>query len=349
MKHLKHKIGCTIALLLVAVLCNAQLALPYNIRNTQIIQFYQLSPQQVNEYNSILNKITNRWNLIKDTKYSVQGRKNEERKLQNVFCKMVSTILSSEQYSKWKKNHGGSLTQRIYTEDLGMTKEQYAEFQNISNIYSKKEDDIARKNYIEAERAEHRQSALKWYSSSLKKMFSRELADYLVYENLVINTALTLSKRYTIISENKAIKCAILKIRYNEERKLIEKQGLTKKQLRKQRIDLKDSYENAIHKVLTNEEYIACTKVRERLNNAKLKSTYNMSDEQFAKYKELKKTLAVKQLTIRQCKTDRATRLSKLRTAEDDFNAELRKILNPQQYERWKRNEQMKQAKNKNN
>lgn len=346
MKQLKRKLGCTVSLCFVGIVCSAQLIIPFNIRNIQIAKCYQLSSQQISDYNKVLNEITAKWNLIKDTKLSVSNRKHEEKKLQNDFSTSIKGIFSNQQYDKWKKNHDGNLTKRIYKEDLGMTDEQYIEFEKISMIYSSKEEEIAQENLIETERSEHRKTAINWFSSSLHNVFSEILADYLVYENQVLNTALTLSKRYTIIPESKAIKCAILKIKFNSDRDIIEKQNLTKNQIRKKRNILRNNYENAIHEILTQEEYIACVKNRERINNIKLRATYNMSQEQFIKYKELKKNFAIRQLAIKQSKIDKISKLGKLRAIENDFNQKLQEILGAKQYERWKRNEQIKHIKN---
>lgn len=343
MKPLKLTISSIVILFVVVTYCNAQLAPPFNVRNEHITSLYLLSPKQVDSYNKVLTSILKQWNTIKNAKYPIKTRSATEEKLQREFCANVEAIFSKKQFNLWKKNHEGNLTTRFYKEDLGMTDEQFVKYRNISGVYANRKKEITRMNLIESENAECRQEAFEQYSSSLHGLFSKELADYMLYENVILNAAKTFSKTYTIISENKAIKCAILKVVYDKDRKELEKQNLDRNQLRKMRSELADKYEHSVRQILTNEEYVACTKGRDKLTDSKLKQTYNMSDEQLAKYKELKKTLAMKELVIKQRKEDRNKKDEKLRNAEKGFEIELQKLFSPQQYERWQRDKQMKQ------
>lgn len=345
MKQLKLK--CTVILLFVTLLCNAQLTPPFNIRSKQIAQLYQLNQQQANDYEKVLNDILNQWNAIKNSKYAPADRKKAEQKLQDEFCTKVRTIFPDTQYVLWARNHRGNLTVRFYKEDLGMNNEQFAKFRNLSETYSKKKAEISRMNILETERSERRKEALNQYSSGLNKIFSKELSDYLIYENQVLNAAKILSKKYTILSENKAIQCVILKKRYEENLKKLETQKLPKKQLRKKRIDLADNYDTSLRSIMSNEEYVTCTKTRDKLTDSKFTKEYKMSGAQLAKYKEFKKKLAMKQLVIKQNKKDKANKPAKLKVAETEFENEVQKLLGPQQFKRWKQNEQMKKAKNK--
>lgn len=345
MKQLKF--SYTVILLFVTLFCNAQLTPPLNIRNKQITQLYQLTPQQANDYEKVLNGILNQWNAMKNSKCTPADRKIAEQKLQNEFCTKVRAIFPDTQYVLWNRNHRGNLTVRFYKEDLGMDNEQFTKYRSLSDTYSKKKDEISRMNILETERSERRKEALSQYSSGLNKIFSTELSDYLIYENQVLNAAKILSKKHTILSENKAIQCVILKIRYEENLKKLEAQKLPKKQLRKKRTDLADNYDTSLRSIMTNEEYVACTKSRDKLTDSKFTKEYKMSSTQLTKYKDLKKKLAMKQLAIKQSKKDKANKPAKLKVAETEFENEVQKLLGPQQFKRWKQNEQMRKAKNK--
>lgn len=347
MKQLKLTISSIVILFVVVTSCNAQLAPPFNVRNEHITSLYLLSPKQVDSYNKVLTGIFKQWDTIKNAKYPIKSRRATEEKLQGEFCANVEAVFPEKQFNLWKKNHGGNLATRFYKEDLGMTDEQFVKYRNISAAYANRKKEIKRMNLIESEDAECRQEAFDQYSSSLHTAFSKKLADYLLYENVILNTAKTFSKTYTIISESKAIKCAILKVEYDKDRKELEKQNLDRNQLRKMRDVLTDKYEHSVRQILTNEEYVACTKGRDKLTDSKLKQTYNMSGEQLAKYKELKKNLAMKELVIKQRKEDRNKKEEKLRNVEKEFEIELQKLFSPQQYERWQRDEKMKQNKQK--
>lgn len=347
MKQLKLTINSIIILFVAVTYCNAQLALPFNVRNEHITSLYLLSPKQLDGYNKVLNDILNQWDIIKGAKYSIKDRHAAEEKLQGEFCTNVKALFTKKQFDLWKKNHGGNLKTRLYKEDLGMTDKQFIKYRSLSSAYANRKKEITQMNLIESEIAEFRKEAFEQYSSSLYGIFSKELADYLLYENVILNAAKTFSKAYTIISENKAIKCAIIKVAYDKDRKELEKQTLDKNQLRKMRKELADKYEYSLRQILTNEEYVACTKARDRLTDSKLRQTYNLSDDQLTKYKELKKILAMKELVIKQRKEDRNRKEDKLRNAEKEFEMELQKLFNLQQYERWQRDKQAKQNKKK--
>lgn len=343
MKQLK--LICTAILLFVTLFCKAQLTPPFNVRSKQITQYYQLSLQQAKNYEKVLNGILNQWNTIKNNKSAPADRKAAEQKLQNEFCTEVRAIFPDAQYVLWNRNHRGNLTVRFYKEDLGMNNEQFAKFRDLSGTYSKKKDEISRMNILETERSERRKEALNQYSSGLYKIFSKELSDYLIYENRVLNAAKVLSKKYTILSENKAIQCVVLKIRYEENLEKLEVQKLAKKQLRKKRTDLADNYDTSLRKIMTNEEYIACTKTRDKLTDSKFTKEYKMSNVQLAKYKDLKKKLAMKQLAIKQSKKDKADKPAKLKAAEAEFENEMQKLLGTQQFKRWQKNGELKSKK----
>ncbi len=344
MKQLKFR--CTVILLFVTLLCNAQLTPPFNIRSKQITLLYQLTPQQANDYEKVLNGILSQWNIIRNSKYTPVDRKKAEQRLQDEFCTKVRTIFPDTQYVLWARNHRGNLTVRFYKEDLGMDNEQFAKYRSLSDTYSKKKDEISRTNLLETERSERRKEALNQYSSGLNKIFSKELSDYLIYENQVLNAAKILSKKYTILSENKAIQCVILKNRYEENLKKLEAQKLQKKQLRKKKTDLADNYDASLRSIMSNEEYVACTKTRDKLTDSKFTKEYKMSGTQLIKYKELKKKLAMKQLAIKQSKKDKTNKPAKLKAAETEFENEVQKLLGHQQFKRWKQNGQMKKTKN---
>lgn len=69
-------------------------------------------------------------------------------------------------------------------------------------------------NLLETERSERRAIAFQDFSDRLYGIVSKELTNYLISENSVLNSAKILSKKYTIISENKAIRYAVLKFNY---------------------------------------------------------------------------------------------------------------------------------------
>lgn len=350
MKQITFKTGYAALLLLISSFCcNAQLTPPFNVRNQYTTQNYQLSPQQVNDYERVLADILKKWDIIKDSKCSPSERKSAEQKLQNEFCASVKTIFPNAQYVLWDRNHRGNLTVRFYKEDLGMDNDQFAKFRNLTKAYSAQKKKISGMDLLEAERSERRAKAFQKFSDGLYGIVSKELADYLIYENRVLNTAKVLSKKYTIISENKAIRYAVLKIRYEEELGSLETQKLAPKQLRKVKNELADNYEKSLLNFLTNEEYIACTKARDRLTDKKFAQEYGMSNAQLAQYKELRKRLAMKELTIKQNKKDRAGKPAKLQAAKEEFEKDMEQLLGAEQYKRWKQNEQLKTDKKRDN
>lgn len=114
MKLIKRKISCAFILLLIATMCQAQLTTPYNVRNKHIAELYQLSDQQVINYNKELNVIESKWSIIKDTKLSPDNRKVAEQKLFEEFKIRIKKIFSQSQFNKWNKNHRGNLRVRFY-------------------------------------------------------------------------------------------------------------------------------------------------------------------------------------------------------------------------------------------
>lgn len=347
MKQITLKSSCIITLLFTVLYCKAQLNPSFNVRDKHITQHYQLSPQQVNDYNKILCIIESQWNAIKDTKSSVANRKSAEKKLNEEFCIKVEKLFSKEQYNKWNENHRGNLRVRFYKEDLGMTSRQYAEYRKISKTYSNAKANIIQMNLSNTEEIKRREDAFEIYSSSLHNAFPAQLANYLIYENEVQNAAMTLSRRYTIISENKAIKFAVLKIQYDKNRGELDAQNLSTQKLRQERKNLEDKYESSLKSFMTNDEYIICAKTRDKLTDKKYMHIYRMSPTQLAHYKELKKELAMKQLMIKQSRMEKTAKLTRLQEAELSFEQQLQKKITPEQFARWKKDISKKRSKNK--
>lgn len=348
MKQITFKTGYVGLLLLMTTFCNAQLTPPINVRNQYIMQFYKLSPQQVNDYERVLADVLKKWDTAKNNKYSPAKRKAVEKELQNELCASVRTIFPDTQYVLWNRNHRGNLTVRFYKEDLGMDNDQFSKFRSLTQAYSAQKKQISSMDLLEIERSERRAKAFQDFSDGLYCIVSKELADYLIYENRVLNTAKILSKKYTIISENTAIRYAVLKIRYEEELEKLETQRLAPKELRKAKNELLDNYEKSLHSFLTNEEYLICTKSRDKLTDKKFVQEYKMSNTQLAEYKKLRKRLAMKELTIKQNKKDKASKPAKLQVARNEFDKDMEKLLGAEQYKRWKKNEQLKAKKKQN-
>ena len=346
MKQLTVKIGIAVVLLLFALFCNAQLVVPFDLRNQYVVKCYQLSSEQLNDYEKVLGDILSKWEVIKNKKCSPSERKAAEQNLQSEFCKKVRAVFPDKQYVLWNRNHRGNLKVRFYKEDLGMDNEQFSKFRFLSNDYSEqKKRKISAMNLLETERSEKRTKALNQYSEKLHEIFSKEIADYLVYESQILNKANTLSKNYTILSPNKAVRFAILKTTYEEDKSKLMSQGLAPKQLRKARKELESKYEDSLHGFLTNEEYLACSKSRDKLTDKKFAEEYNLSDKQLSKYKQLRKDLAMKELVIKQNKKDKNNKEAKLKTARNEFEKEMEKLLGAGQYKRWKENKSLRSKK----
>lgn len=345
MKPIYFKSNFISALLLISLCCNAQLNLPFNVRDKYVAQNYQLSQPTIEAYNKIIVQIESEWNNLKDTKISVSARKTAEEKLGLSLSSKVKAIFSDSQYSKWHTNHRGNLKVRFYKEDLGITSEQFAEFRKISNTYSNSKKNIRKQDLSAVEQSERRKEAFNQYVNSIHNLFPEKLADYLIYENQVLNLATNLSSHYTIISENKAIKYALLKMEYDKNKKALLSQQLKPKLMKEKKEDLDNKYESSLRSFLTGEEYIACTKKRDKLTDQRYMHTYKMTASQLAKFKELKKKLAMKQLQIKQTKIEKTAKLAKLQECESEFEIELKKILTAQQFEKWKKDEVKKQSK----
>lgn len=335
MKLIKRKISCAFILLLIATMCQAQLTTPYNVRNKHIAELYQLSDQQVINYNKELNVIESKWSIIKDTKLSPDNRKVAERKLFEEFKIRIKKIFPEAQFNKWNKNHRGNLRVRFYKEDLGMNSKQYSEFRRISKIYSDAKHNIQQMDLSFIDISRYRTEAFNQYSNSLYNIFPTQLADYLIYENEVLNTAKTLSRRYTIITENKAIQIAILKIQYDKNREELEKLNLSSNNMRQKRRHLEDEYDESLRSLLDNKEYVTYAKARDQFTDKKHMDTYKMSTKQLAQYKELKKKLAMEQLIIKQTKMDKGLKLSKLQEINSTFEEQLKSILTTNQFKKW--------------
>lgn len=65
-----------------------------------------------------------------------------------------------------------------------------------------------------------------------------------------------LSKNYTILSPNKAVRFVILKTTYEEDKRKLVSQGLTPKQLRKARKELESKYEDSLHRFDANRNIV---------------------------------------------------------------------------------------------
>lgn len=345
MKQLTVKIGIAVVLLFFALFCNAQLVVPFDLRNQYVVKCYQLSSEQLNDYEKVLGDILSKWEVIKNKKCSPSERKAAEQNLQSEFCKKVRAVFPDKQYVLWNRNHRGNLKVRFYKEDLGMDNEQFSKFRFLSNDYSEQKRKISAMNLLETERSEQRTKALNQYSEKLHEIFSKEIADYLIYESQILNKANTLSKNYTILSPNKAVRFAILKTTYEENKSKLVSQGLAPKQLRKARKELESKYEDSLHGFLTNEEYLACSKSRDKLTDKKFAEEYNLSDKQLSKYKQLRKDLAMKELVIKQNKKDKNNKEAKLKTTRDEFEKEMEKLLGAGQYKRWKENKSLRSKK----
>lgn len=325
---------------------HAQLTLPFNVRPQYAQAQYHFTEQQFAAYSKELTIVLDKWEELKNKKMPQAQRKAAEQKLQEELCARVRSVLPDKPYELWNRNHRGNLTVRFYKEDLGMDNAQFAQFRKLSGAYSTQKQEIARmSNLLEAERSERRAMALEQYAAGLNKIFSQPLADYLIYENKVQSVAKGLSKKYTLISENKAIRCAVLKMKYEEDCLSLEKQKLPKKQQREAKKKLDANYEKSMLSVVSREEYVEMGKTRDRLNDRKLMEQYHLSEAQLAKYKELKKQLAVKELLIKQNKKDKAGRPEKLKAAQAWFDGEVKKLLGANQHERWKKNGEMKKQK----
>ncbi|WP_294616112.1 hypothetical protein [uncultured Bacteroides sp.] len=334
-----------VGLLLITSFGHAQLTPPFNVRNQRTVQLYQLTPQQANDYQRVLDGILQKWKVVKDSKCSPAERKEAEQKLQNELCANVRKIFPDTQYVLWDRNHRGNLTVRFYKEDLGMDNDQFAKFRILTQTYSTQKTQISGMNLLEAERSERRAKAFQEFSNGLYNIVSKELADYLIYENRILNAAKILSKKYTILSENKAVRYAMLKFRHEEELEKLEMQKLPQKLFKKAKNELLDNYEKSLLSFLTNEEYVACNKSRDQLTDKKFAQEYKMSNAQLAKYKELRKRLAMKELTIKQNKKDKADKPVKLQAARKEFEKDMEKLLGAEQYKRWKKNEVLKEKK----
>lgn len=345
MKRIIFKTSYAVILLLITSFCHAQLIPPFNVRSQRTVQLYGLTSQQANDYEKVLNDILKKWDIVKDSKCSPSERKAAEKKLQDELCTNVRAIFPDAQYALWDRNHRGNLTVRFYKEDLGMSNDQFAKFRTLTQTYSTRKTQISGMDLLEAERSERRAKAFQDFSNGLYDIVSKELADYLIYENRVLNAAKILSKKYTILSENKAARYVILKFRYEENLEKLKLQKLAKRQFKKAKDELEGNYEQSLHGFLTNEEYMACTKSRDKLTDKKFVQDYKMSDAQLAKYKELRKRLAMKELTIKQNKKDKVGKPAKLQAARNEFEKDMEKLLGQEQYKRWKKNEQLKARK----
>lgn len=348
MKQASYRLSCTTLLLLLCTLSiRAQLNPSINVRDKYIVDNYQLSQAQVNAYNKVLSSIAIKWQKLKNTKSSVKGRAASEKQLSSEFCTSVKPIFLDVQYTKWHASHKGNLSVRFYKEDLGMTGKQFTEFRKIFNTYSNEKKNIRNQGLSATKETERRLTAFNQYSSALHKLFPEKLADYLVYENQVLNQAANLSANYTVISENQAIRYAILKMQYDKDKEQLAAQTLKPKLMKQQRQDLQDKYEASLRSFLTNEEYIACSRKRDNLTDQRFIHAYKMSAAQLSQYKVLKKKLAMKELQIKQSKIEKAAKAIKLQEAQSDFETQLKKVLTVQQFDKWKKDKTVKQSKRK--
>lgn len=348
MKQVYYKLSYTTILLFLSTLSiQAQLNPPTNVRSKYIVENYQLSQEQVRAYDKITNSIEVKWQELKNKKNSVKNRAASEKQLSDEFSSKVRAIFPDVQYKKWHASHRGNLSVRFYKEDLGMTGKQFTEFRKASNVYSNTKKDIRKLDLSGTEQSERRETAFNQYSTSIRSLFPEKLADYLIHENQVLNLARNLSENYIIIPENKAIQYALLKIEHDKDKEKLETQKLKSKLMQQKKQDLEDKYESSLRAFLTNEEYIACTKKRDKLTDQRHIHTYKMSATQLSQQKELKKKLAIKQLQIKQSKLEKAAKTAKLQEAELDFETQLKKILTTQQFDKWKKDETTKQAKSK--
>ena len=79
----------------------------------------------------------------------------------------------------------------------------------------------------------------------------------------------------------------------------LKSQKIGPKQLRKAKNELQDNYEKSLHCFLANKEYLACTKSIDKLTDKTFVQEYKMFNVQLAKYKELRKRLAMKEFMIK--------------------------------------------------
>lgn len=118
-------------------------------------------------------------------------------------------------------------------------------------------------NISGTEVAELRKQAFEQYCAALHAMLPSAVADYLIQENQVLNIASNISGKFTLISETKAIRYAILKMQYDKEMETLEAQTFDIKQKRKARLQLKDKFDSSLRELFTDEEYIAVAKRRD--------------------------------------------------------------------------------------
>lgn len=332
--------------LLLSCCIKAQLVSPVNVRNQYVVQEYTFSPEQVDEYNRSLLIIEAKCEALKNQKTSVKNRSVEEMQISKELCNSVKKILSKEQYSRWYTNHKGNLKSRFYKEDLGLTDSQFIQLKQIAKVYSGKKTDIRQMNISGTEVAELRKQAFEQYCAALHAMLPSAVADYLIQENQVLNIASNISGKFTLISKTKAIRYAILKMQYDKEMKTLEAQTFDIKQKRKERLQLKDKFDNSLRELFTDEEYIAVAKRRDWLTDRRDMHTYKMSETQLHEYKELKKKLAVQQLKIKQSRNEKSVKAAKLQAAESEFEASLKQVMGEQQFGAWKKDRLARRNKN---
>lgn len=332
-----------VALLFLSLNVSAQIEIAHNnVRDKYLSERYSLSSYQIREYNKVLSLIEKKWQNLKDQKCPMKDRQNREEQLSEELCKGVRKVLPDQEYENWFNNHKGNLTVRFYKEDLGMTDLQFTKFREAGKVYSDEKNKISKMGISGTEQSQQRKQAFDTYSVSLQSLFSSELADYLIQENQIQNLAMNLSEKYTIISQTKAIKYAMLKMQYDKDLDILRESSLDPKERKQKRQDMQEAYEGKLRSVLTNEEYVACMKKRDKLTDGRYMRTYKMSSDQLEKYKELKKGLAIKQMQIKQSKDEKPVKAAKLQAVENEFEVELKKILTAQQFEMWKRDQQEK-------
>lgn len=342
MKNADLKLGIILFTLIFSICMNAQHNLPLNVRDKYVAQKYSFSTEQVRTYNQRLLIAEAARRKLKDQKMSVANRKKSENKISSELCIAVKKILPNSQYDTWYANHKGNLLFRQYKEDFGMTDSQYLQYQNCAKLYSKEKEKITKMNISGSEQKERRTHVFNTFCTSLRTIFTMPIAEYLINENLIQNMATNISKKYTIISETKAIQYSILKIQYEKDLELLNAQMLDSKNKRKNRKKIKEKYEYSIKSLLTDEEYIKCTKRRDQLTDQRMLRTYKLSEEQLSQYKELRKKLSMQQLKIKQSKNKRSDRIANLQKVEIEFEASLKKIIGSQQFEVWKKDHLIK-------
>lgn len=313
--------------------------LPVNLRNQYVVQEYAFSPEQVEEYNRILLIIETKWKALKDQKTSSQNRSMGEISISKDLCNSVKKILSKEQYDCWYTNHKGHLKNRFYKEDLGLTDSQFIQFKQLAKTYSDKKASARQMSVSGTEEAELRKQAFEQYCTALHAILPSAVADYLIQENQVLNIASSISGKFTLIPETKAIQYAVLKMQYDKEMETLEAQTFDVKQKRKARLQIKEKFDSSLRGLFTDEEYIAVTKKRDWLTDKREMHTYRMSVTQLNEYKELKKRLAVQQLKIKQSKNEKSVKVTKLQAVEDEFEESLKKVMGEQQFDTWKKDQ----------